>query len=179
MANGKRQTWICSTARDQVFPLLVFNSSFLLQKISRFSFFFIHENCFELFYLQKQPFVANVILNPLIVVLIYHASQNNATKWNPSICIVIAQMSPSHQIRLSAGLFTQVFILFTPLAGVRWWEVVFGSLSVHPATILLRTSFLLKQGKKKVKGEASIPIPQVTKCHRFGTLTDNSNLWPT
>ena len=35
---------------------------------------------------KSLPFAVNVILNPLIVILIYHAPQNNATKWK-AICL--------------------------------------------------------------------------------------------
>ena len=48
-----------------------------------------------------------------------------------------------------------------------------GSLSVHPATILLRTSFLLKTRQEKSQ-RIGFNIPQADKCHRVGTLTDNS-----
>ena len=83
-------------------------------------------------------------------------------------------MSPSHQIRLSVLLYTHVFAVHT----TDWGSLVGGRFGVtlcSPGNNSPSYKFSVEnKARKKVKREAS--LRPAAKCHRGGTLTDNSNL---
>lgn len=133
MANGKREFVAQHVTR--FFPLLVFNNSFLLQKLSSFSLFSslrIVLNCFICWVSilrNSQQESAVCHKRDFKSLDCYFVTRRKITQLNekPSICVVIAQqMSPSHQIRLSVRLYTQVFAVHT----TGWGSLVGGRFGV-------------------------------------------------